>query len=125
VLVLKYEQREVKLQALGLPDWKADPVFNGIVAVLDKYNSWESIKMIVADTTYVNTGRRNGIVSQLQHFFQNNREEQQFIGCQHHVLGQVLRVVMDEELTGNNATKHRISFYYGTCKELRTAQDEF
>src|SRR5580704_19702805 len=61
--------------------------------------------MIVADTTNVNTGRRNGIVSQLQRLFSEKKlEEPQFIGCQHHVLDRVLRVVMDEELGGNNTS---------------------
>lgn len=105
VLVLKNEQREVKLQALDLPDGKADTVVKGITTVLDEYNLWKSIKMIVADTTNVNTGRRNGIVSQLQRLFSEKKlEEPQFIGCQHHVLDRVLRVVMDEELGGNNTS---------------------
>ena len=64
MLVLKNEHREVKLQALDLPDGKADTVVKGITAILDEYNLWKSIKMIVADTTNVNTGRRNGIVRQ-------------------------------------------------------------
>ena len=67
VLVLKNEQREVKLEALILPNGKADTVVKGITVVLGEYNLWKSIKMIVADTTNVNTGRRNGIVFQL-HF---------------------------------------------------------
>ena len=69
VLVLKNEQREVKLQALDLSNRKADTVVIGMTAVLDKYNLWKSIKMIVAGTTNVNIGRRNGIVTQLQRFF--------------------------------------------------------
>lgn len=105
VLVLKNEQREVKLEALILPNGKADTVVKGITAVLDEYNLWKSIKMIVADTTNVNTGRRNGIVFQLQRMFaQKNLEKPQFIGCQHHILDRVLRVVMDHELGGNNTS---------------------
>ena len=69
VLVLKNEQREVKLEALDLPNGKADTVVKGITAVLDEYNLWKSIKVIVADTTNVNTGRRNGIDIQLQRLF--------------------------------------------------------
>ena len=61
--------------------------------------------MIVADTTNVNTGRRNGIVIQLQRLFaQKKLEEPQFIGCQHHVLDRLLRLVMDDELGGNNTS---------------------
>ena len=65
MLVLKNEHREVKLEALELPNGKADTVVQGITAVLDEYNLWKSIKMIVVDTTNVNTGRRKGIVIQL------------------------------------------------------------
>ena len=38
VLVLKNEQREVKLKALDLPDGKAGTVVKGITAVLEEYN---------------------------------------------------------------------------------------
>ena len=47
--------KKEKLQALDLPDEKADIVFKGIAAVLDEYNLWKSIKIIAADTTNVNT----------------------------------------------------------------------
>ena len=61
--------------------------------------------MIVADTTNVNTGSRNGIVFQLQRMFaQKNLETPHFIGCQYHILDRVLRVVMDHELGGNNTS---------------------
>ena len=103
VLLLKNEQREIKLQALDLPDRKVYTVVKGITDVCNEYNLWKSIEIIVADTTNVSTRRRNGIVTQLQILFcQKNREELQFIGCQHHVLDRVLHIVMDEELGGNN-----------------------
>ena len=105
VLVLKNERKEVKLEALHLPNGKADTVVKGITAVLDEYNLWKSIKMIVADTMNVNTGRRNGIVIQLKRLFaQKKLEEPQFIGCQHHILDRVLRLLMNEELGGNNTS---------------------
>ena len=105
MLVLKNERREVNSEALDLPNGKDDTVIKGITAVLDEYNLWKSIKMIVADTTNVNTGRRNGIVIQLQRLFaQKKLEEPQFIGCQHHVLDRVLCIVMDDELGGNNTS---------------------
>ena len=105
VLVLKNEQREVKLEALDLANGKADAVVKGITAVLDEYNLWKSIKMIVADTTNVNTGRRNEIVIQLQRLFAGKKlEKPQFVGCQHHVLDRMLRLVMDDKLGGNNTS---------------------
>ena len=105
VVVLKNERREIKLEALDLQNGKADTVVKGITAVLNKYNLWKSIKMLVADTTNVNTGRKNGIVTQLQRLFtQKKLEEPQFIGCQYHILDRVLRLVMDDDLGGNNTS---------------------
>ena len=49
VLVLKNERTEVKLQALDLPGGKTVTVVNGTTAVLNEYNLWKSVKMIVAD----------------------------------------------------------------------------
>ena len=122
VLVLKNEQREVKLAALDLPNGKADTVVKGIVAVLDEYNLWKSIKMIVADTTSVNTGRRNGIVVQLQRMFAKKKlEEPQFIGCQHHVLDRVLRIFMDDKI-GGNKTSNNIEYPF--VQELLKNYDE-
>ena len=122
VLVLKNEKREVKLEALDLPNGKADTVVKGITAVLDEYNLWKSIKMIVADTTNVNTGRRNGIVIQLQRLFAEKQlEKPQFIGCQHHVLDRVLRLVMDGKLGGNNTSP---SMEYPFVSELVKNYDQ-
>ena len=59
VLVLQNEGKEVKLAAICLSSGKARTVFEGIQNVLDEYSLWKSIKMIVADTTNVNTGRQN------------------------------------------------------------------
>lgn len=78
--------KEEKLEALHQPNGKANTVVKGITGVLDEYNFWKSIKMIVVDTTNVNTGSRTGIVIQLQRLFaQKKLEEPQFIGCRHHI----------------------------------------
>ena len=78
MLVLKNEQRELKLQALDLPTEKADTVVKGITVILNEFNLWKSIKMIIADTMNVNTGRRYGIVTQLPKtfFFKRTRKNQ-------------------------------------------------
>lgn len=54
VLVLKNEQRDVKLEAHPLPNRKADIVLKEMTAVLDEYNLCNCVKVIVADTTSVN-----------------------------------------------------------------------
>ncbi|CAI9720429.1 Hypothetical predicted protein [Octopus vulgaris] len=83
VLVLKNEQGEVNSESLQLPKGKADTVVKGITTALD-----------VADTTSVNTRKRNSIVIQ---FAQKGLKELQFIGCQYHILD-ILHVVMENEL---------------------------
>ena len=69
VVVLKNERTELKLNALHLKDGKADTISEGIAKVLEEYNLWTTIKMIVADTTSVNTGKNSGVVVQLQRMF--------------------------------------------------------
>jgi len=66
VVVLKNERTEVKLDKLHLKHGKADTISEGIAKVLNECNLWTTIKMIVADTTSVNTGRKSGVVVQLQ-----------------------------------------------------------
>jgi hypothetical protein len=102
VVVLKNESNEVKLKALRLEDGKAETISMGIAKVIDEYNLWQCIKMIVADTTSVNTGKKNGVVVRLQRMFvEKGLTPAQFISCQHHVLDRILRVTMDEELRAN------------------------
>jgi hypothetical protein len=97
VVVLTNERTEVKLAALPLTDGKAETIAEGITQVLDEYNLWKSIKMIVTDATAVNTGRKNGVVVKLQDkFAKKGISQPQFIACQHHILDRILRLVMDE-----------------------------
>jgi hypothetical protein len=105
VVVLKNERTEVKLAALRLKDGKAETIAEGIAEVLDEYNLWKSVKMFVADTTSVNTGKKNGVIVKLQEkFAKKTITKPQFIGCQHHILDRILRLVMDEELGGNTVS---------------------
>ena len=69
VVVLENERTEVKLDALRLKDGKADAIAQAITKVIDEYNLWNAIKMITADTTSVNIGKKNGVVIQLQQRF--------------------------------------------------------
>jgi hypothetical protein len=102
VVVLKNERMEVKLAALCLKDGKAETITDGISTVLEEYNLWSAVKMIVADTTSVNTGKKNGVVVRLKRIFSaKGFDKPLFISCQHHVLDRILRVVMDEEIGGS------------------------
>ena len=99
VVVLKNERREIKLDVLGLVDDRRKTIAQGISKVLNEFHLWNSIQLIVADTTSVNTGKKNGVVVILQRMFtEKHINKPQFISCQHHVLDRILRLVMDEEL---------------------------
>jgi hypothetical protein len=102
VVVLKNERTEVKLDALRLKDGKAETIAEGIAKVLDEYSVWNAVKVIIADTTSVNTGKKNGVVVRLERMFtEKGASKPQFISCQHHVLDRILRVVMDEAISGS------------------------
>lgn len=105
VIVLKNESKEIYLGVLVLNDGKANTIFNGIRELLYKFDLWNNIKMIICDTTSVNTGKINGVVTQLQKFCKSLRLEiPQYIGCQHHILDLILRHVMDELLGGKTSS---------------------
>lgn len=111
-IVLKNSEREIKLAALELEDGKAETIANGISDVIEDFNLWHSIQMIVADTTSVNTGKKNGVVVRIQQKFTDKGfEAPQFVSCQHHVLDRILRLVMDDEL-GSNTKSPEIEYFF-------------
>ena len=69
VVVLKNERMAVKLTALCLKGGKAETITDRTLTNLEEYNLWSAVKMIVASTTSVNTGKKNGIVVRLQRIF--------------------------------------------------------
>ena len=96
VVCLRNPTRTLHLGILACKSGSAEDIFVQLQALLDEYNAWNSITMIVSDTTAVNTGRKSGIVVRLQRQFrEKGLEEPQFIGCQHHVLDLILRHVLD------------------------------
>ena len=101
VVVLKNEFKEVRLSVLALPNGQAKTIASAIAEVLTEFSLWSSIKMIVCDTTNVNTGKKNGVVVTLQKWCREFRlESPVFIGCQHHILDRLLRLVLDEIVGG-------------------------
>jgi hypothetical protein len=105
VVVLTNEEREVKLGALQGDDGKAQSIAIKISGLLDEFDLWGSIEMIICDTTNVNSGVKGGVVTILQRMFSDrNRSEPQYIGCQHHILDKILRLVMDEKLIGTTSS---------------------
>ena len=64
--------------------------------MLDYYDAWSSIQMIITDTTAVNTGHKNGVVKKIQtEMLKNGLLEPQYIGCQHHILDRILMHILD------------------------------
>lgn len=105
VILLKNESKEIYLGVLVLDDGKANSISHAIKDILSKFELYECIKMIICDTTAVNTGNKNGVVIQLQNYFKSIKlNTPQYVGCQHHILDLILRHVMDELLGGKTSS---------------------
>ena len=79
---LRNEAKETKLTALKLKDGKAQPITEGLHNVLEKFNLWGSIVLIVADTKSVNTGKKTGVVVWLHQMFEEKGyHKPKFISC--------------------------------------------
>ena len=61
VVLIKNTEKEVRLGVQTLENSRAQTIAMGIKDILDYFELWASIKMIVTDTTAVNTGRKNGV----------------------------------------------------------------
>jgi hypothetical protein len=97
VIVLKNSTKEIRLGVLSCDNSRAATIANGIKETVTYFELWPAIKMIICDTTAVNTGKKNGIVKILQrHFVSLNLPAPQYVGCQHHILDRILKHVMDE-----------------------------
>ncbi|XP_017470992.1 PREDICTED: uncharacterized protein LOC108362494 isoform X2 [Rhagoletis zephyria] len=107
VVVLSNETKEVRVAVIVLENGKSVTIFEGIKEILDRFYLWNSIKMIVCDTTNVNTGKKNGIVHYLQSCFEEKcLTPPQYVGCQHHVLDLILKHVMNELLVAKAISPH-------------------
>ena len=81
-VVIKNEFKEIKLTALKLKDGKAQTISEGLQDVLEEFNLWGSVVMIVADTTNMNTSKKTGIVVRLQQMFkEKGHPKPKFISC--------------------------------------------
>ena len=101
VEVLKNENKEIRFAVVELANGKGKTIFDGIKSILDEYKLWSSIKMIVSDTTAVNTGKSLGAVILLQNHFEHiGQKKPVFIGCQHHILDTILKHVLNDHFDG-------------------------
>ena len=111
-VILKNKAKKIKLTVLQLKDGTAATIAKGIQGVLDDFNLWGSVLMLITDTSSVNTGKKIGVVNRLQQMFEKNGSPgPKFISCQHHVLDRILRLVMDDELHGSTKSPDIDNFF--------------
>lgn len=110
VVLLSSPETVIHLKVLTLNDGTSNTIAKGILQVLQEYDLLQSecIKMIVSDTCNGNTGRKNGVVVQLQRHFIH---PVQYVGCQHHVLDLILKHVI-EQFFAENARSPNIEYYF-------------
>lgn len=112
VIVLQSETRQIKLGIRKCDSGSAQDIYNEIENVLEEFDAWSSIKMIICDTTAVNTGHINGVVVKIQQKMREKGFEQpQYIGCQHHILDRILKHVLDY-FVGKHTTKPSLNYDY-------------
>ena len=100
VVCLQNERRMIKLGIAKCESGSAQDIYNGLEEILNEFDAWHSIKMIICDTTAVNTGRINGVIVKIQRKMRDRGcDIPQYIGCQHHILDRILKHVLDNFLT--------------------------
>ena len=110
VVVLENANREIILAVVELTNGKGKTIFDGIKAMLDEYNLWSSIKIIVSDTTAANTGKCLGAVTWLQNHLEDiGQEKPAFIGCQHYILDTIMKHVLNDHF-GGTPTSPNLSY---------------
>lgn len=103
VVCLKNSKRTLNLGVLSCKSGSAEDIFSPMKALLNEYDAWKSVKMIISDTTAVNTGHHSGVIVRLQRQFKEmGLKEPQYIGCQHHILDLILRHVLDYFFPGKS-----------------------
>ena len=96
VVLLKNMTTEIKLGIVKCESSSAKAIHKELHQIIDEYNAWENIVMIICDTTAVNTGRLHGIVKLIQDdVLSKGFQKPQYIGCQQHVLDLLLKHVMN------------------------------
>jgi hypothetical protein len=96
VVCLQSPSRKLNLGIIVCESGSAEDIFSPMKKLLDDFDAWKCIKMIVCDTTAVNTGRRNGIIVRLNKEFERKGLcRPQYVGCQHHILDLILRHLLD------------------------------
>ena len=76
-----------------LKDGKSESIFEALRELLNEFDLWGSIKMIVTDTTNVNTGKTSGVIKRLMiHFESVGLEKPLYVGYQHRTLDGICKL---------------------------------
>lgn len=104
VIVVKNSTKEYRLAVVTLENGRSNTIYCALKEVLNDYDLWGYVKMIISDTCNVNIGNKTGVVVQAQRdFIAQGYDAPQFIGCQHHILDRILKLTMDELLISNSS----------------------
>ena len=76
VICLQNVRRNIKLAAVSCESGKANDIFDSIQEVLNHYDAWSSIKIIITNTTAVSTGQQNDLVKR----FRTQYVQKYFVG---------------------------------------------
>ena len=110
VVVLKNNHQEIKLAALFLKDGKAKTIVSALINLLNEFDIWEVIKVIICGATNTITGAKVGVVYLKKEFITRRLEVPQYIGCQHHVLDLLLKHVWMKFLEAKHCHQTSIIF---------------
>ncbi|XP_075205826.1 phosphatidylcholine transfer protein isoform X1 [Anomaloglossus baeobatrachus] len=112
VVLLKNTTTKIKLGILKCENGSATAIHKELHQLIDEYDAWENIRMIICDTAAVNTGRLNGIVRLIQDdVLRKGFQKPQYSGCQHHVLNLLLKHVMNF-LIPESAKKPELNYFF-------------
>ena len=82
VVCLKSATRYIRLGVARCENGSSQDIYDALEKVIDEYDAWSSIKMIICDTTAENTGRSNGVVARIQRAMNGKGLDMpQYIGC--------------------------------------------
>lgn len=126
-VLLKNSTTEIKLGLLKCESGSAKAIHKELHQLINEYNAWKNIRMIICDTTAVNTGRLHGIVKMIQDdVMSKGFQKPQYIGCQHHVLDLLLKHVMNFVIR-ESTTKPELNYPFidTISNNYATLQDDY
>ena len=111
--IFQKESCTLNLAVLHCESGSANAIYGELKKVLDQFDAWKNIAMIICDTTAVNTGCLNGVVKQLEDdVVSAGFAKPQYIGCQHHVLDLIVKHVLDYATKEPDTSKPKLSYFF-------------